>query len=109
MLLPLRVLRPFARLVLAVFLALDHAAVARQKTLLLQKRAQGRLKISQGSADAVAHGSGLTGEPAALNGAPDIELTESIGRHERLVDQHTQHRPRKVDRAFAAVNIDFAA
>jgi hypothetical protein len=35
MLLPLRELRPFARLVLPVFLALDDATVARQKALLL--------------------------------------------------------------------------
>src|SRR5207245_11772376 len=102
----LRVLWPFPCLVLAVFLAFDDPAVAGQKTLLLQQRAQPRLVMGQRSADAVAHRTGLTGEPAAFDRAPDIELPQPVGRREGLVDQHAQHRPREIDRAFTAVDVD---
>src|ERR1700730_4742150 len=93
---------------LSVFLAFDDPAVARQKTLLLQQRAQPRLVIGQRPADAVAHRTGLTGEPAAFDRAPDIELPQSVGRRKGLVDQHAQHRSREIDRALAAVDVDFA-
>src|SRR5271165_833537 len=104
----LRELEAAAGLALAVFLALDDAAVARQKALLLHQRPQRRLVIGQRLADAVPHRTGLTGQPAALDRAPNIELTEPVGSHERLVDQHAQHRPCEIDRAFAAVDVDFA-
>src|SRR6516162_5415579 len=54
------------------------------------------------------HSAGLAGEPASLDRAHDIELTEPVGRDKRLIDDHPQHRPREIDRAFAAVDIDFA-
>src|SRR5439155_21452967 len=106
--LALGVLRPAPGLVLAVLLALDDAAVAGQKTLLLQEWAQARLVIGQCPADAVAHRTGLAGQPAAFDGAPDIELAQPVGRGKGLVDQHAQHRPGEIDRAFAAVDVDLA-
>src|SRR3984893_2203076 len=90
----------------AVFFALDDAAVAGQEALALQQRAQARLVAGQRLADAVAPRAGLAGETAALDGAPHIELAEPVGRDERLVDQHPQHRPREIDRALAAVDVD---
>src|SRR5262249_55816027 len=66
------------------------------------------LIIGQRSADAVAYGSGLTRQPAAFDRAPDIELAEPVRRDERLIDDHPQYRPRKINWAFAAVDVDFA-
>src|SRR5690242_7229775 len=100
--LPLRELEAAARLGLAVFLALDDAAVPGQKAAMLQDRAQPRLVEGQGPADAVAHGTGLTRETAAHDGAPDIELAEPIGHDKGLIDQHAQHRTREIDRAVTA-------
>src|SRR5215467_776371 len=54
------------------------------------------------------HSAGLAGEPASLDRAYDIELAEPVGRDKRLIDDHPQHRPREINRAFAAVDIDFA-
>src|SRR5215469_12201810 len=84
----LRILRPAPSLVLAVLLPLDDAAVSGQKPLLLQERAQSGLIIGQGPADAVAYGTRLTGETAALDRAPHIKLTEPVRRDERLIDNH---------------------
>src|SRR6266852_3117209 len=54
-----------SRLRLAVFLALDDTAVARQVAARLEYRAQARLVIGQRLADAVAHRAGLARKPAA--------------------------------------------
>src|SRR5207244_11708648 len=71
----------------AVLLALDDAAVAGQKALALQKGAQARLVPGQRLADAVTHRPGLARQTAALDRAPHVELTQPIGRNQRLVDQ----------------------
>src|SRR5271165_1194363 len=60
--LALRELEAAAGLGLAVLLALDDTAVARQEALGLQQRAQARLEIGQRLGDAVADGTGLAGE-----------------------------------------------
>src|SRR5437016_2306146 len=61
-----------SRLRLAVFLALDNAAVARQIAARLEHRAQARLVIGQGFADAVPDRAGLAGEAAAEHRADDV-------------------------------------
>ena len=45
----------------------------------------------------MAHRSRLPGEPAARDRADDVVLALAIGRDQRLLDQHAQHRPRKED------------
>src|SRR5580704_4911732 len=106
--LPLRELEAAAGLGLAVFLALDDAAVAGEEPAMLQRRAQSRLVEHQRPADAVAHRAGLARQPAALDRGPDIELAHPVGDEKRLVDQHAQHRPSEIDRAVAAVDLDLA-
>src|SRR5215468_10812341 len=72
--LALRELEAASRLRLAVLLALDHAAVAGEEAALLQHGPQGRLEMGERAADAVAHGAGLAGEPAADDRADHVVL-----------------------------------
>src|SRR6185312_14977185 len=58
-----------AGLRLAVLLALDHAAVAREEPDRFQHRTQPRLVIDQRAADAVTHRAGLARETADSGGA----------------------------------------
>src|SRR5712692_1424442 len=80
-----------------VFLALDHPRVAGEKAVALEHGPQVRLVIHQRLGDAVAHRSRLAGEPAARDRADDIVLALAIGRDQRLLDQHAQHRPGEED------------
>src|SRR5580698_771674 len=57
--LSLRELEAASRLRAAVLLALDHAAVAGEEAVRLQRDAQRRLILGEGLGDAVAHGAGL--------------------------------------------------
>src|SRR5689334_21197832 len=93
---------------LAVFFALDDAAVAREEALLLERWPQARLVIEQRLGDAMAHRAGLTREATAHHGAVHIELAHAVDDQERLIDQHAQHGPREIDRTVAAVDRDLA-
>src|SRR5216683_8027074 len=62
------------RLGLAVFLALDHAAVAGQEAAALEYAAQLRLEIRERLGEAVAHRAGLAGQSAARYPAYDVIL-----------------------------------
>src|SRR5215470_13282714 len=93
-----------SRLRLAVLLALDHAAVAGEEAALLQHRAQGRLEMGERAADAVPHGAGLAGEPAADDRADHVVLVQPVAHLERLAQQHAQHRPREIDGDVAPVD-----
>src|SRR6185312_7018708 len=94
--LALRELEAAAGLRLAVFLALDDAAVARQEATGLERRTQPRLVIGQRLADAVADRAGLAGEAAADDAAHHVVLAEAIGDDEGLVQEHAQHRSREI-------------
>src|SRR5262245_38860610 len=91
MALPLRELEAAASLDLTVFLALDHATVARQEATLLEHGPQLRLVVGERLGDTVAHGSRLPRETAARDCRHDVELTESVGRLQRLLQKHLQH------------------
>src|SRR5439155_11696457 len=93
----------------AVFLALDHARVAGEKAVALEHGPQVRFVIQQRLGYAVAHRSRLAGEPAARDRADDIVLPLAIGRDQRLLDQHAQHRPREEDLHRLLVHGDAAA
>src|SRR5205807_9895995 len=83
------------RLGLAVLLPLDHARVTRQEPAALERAAQVRLETGERLGDAVAHRAGLPGQSTAGNAADHVILTRAIGRNDRLLDQHAQHRSRK--------------
>ena len=51
----------------AVFFTLDNAAVAGQEAAFAQGRAIGCIILVEGAGDAVAHGAGLAGKPAAAD------------------------------------------
>src|SRR5262249_41830034 len=104
----LRELEAASGLALAVLLALDDAAVARQEALRLQHRPQLRLIVGERLADAVAERASLARKSAARHRADDIVLAEAGGDGERLVEQHAQHRAREIDGAVAAVHRDLA-
>src|SRR5437879_4014568 len=93
-----------SRLRLAVLLALDDTAVARQIAARLEHRAQAGLVIGQRLADAVAHRAGLAREPAADHRADDIVLADTLGDDEGLIHHHAQNRPGEIDRALAPVD-----
>src|SRR6185437_9506571 len=104
----LRELEATSGLGLAVFLALDDAAIARQEALRLERRPQTWLVIEQRLGDAVTHRAGLARETAADHRAVHVELAEAIDDGEGLVDQHAQHGAREIDRAVAAIDRDLA-
>ena len=56
----------------------------------------------------MAHRAGLPGEPAAGNSADDVILACTIGRDDRLLDQHAQHRTREENFDGARVYHDFS-
>src|SRR5215468_8731668 len=85
-----------AGLGLAVLLALDHARVAGEEATALEHRAQVRLVVHQRLGNAVAHRAGLAGQAAARDRAHDVVLAVAIGRRQRLLDQHAQHRASEI-------------
>src|SRR5215470_20054691 len=76
--LPLRELEAAARFGAAVFLALHHARIAREKAAALEHATQFRLVPHQCLGEAVAHGAGLTGQAATGHGAHDVVLSLAI-------------------------------
>src|ERR1700733_6563934 len=66
LLLPLAELEAPTRAFLSVLLALLHARIARQKTILAQRRTQLRIQLRERSSNAHTHRSGLPAYAAAL-------------------------------------------
>src|SRR6266849_361044 len=96
------------RLGAAIFLALDHARVAGEEAALLERAAQVRLEIHQRLGQAVADRAGLARQTAAGDGAGDVVLPAAVGRDQRLLDQHAQHRPREIDLDVPGIDDDLA-
>jgi hypothetical protein len=71
----LRVLRSLAGLLQAVLLALLHPRVAAEVAGLLQRRAVVGFQADEGPGDRQPQRPGLAGDPAAGEGADDVELT----------------------------------
>src|SRR3954470_11275166 len=92
----------------AVFLALDHARVAGEKAALLERPAQIRLEAHQRLGQAVTYRAGLARQSSTGNGAGHVVLAVAVGRDQRLLDQHPQHRPREIDFDVARVDHDLA-
>src|SRR5690606_26666917 len=89
-------LRGAACLVAAVFLALDHAAVAGQEACLFQRGAQARLEVHQRAGNPMAYGARLAGQAAARDEADDVELTDAVGGFKSLVDDEALGAARKI-------------
>src|ERR1700730_17100041 len=106
--LPLRELEASARFGLAVFLALDHARVAGDEAAALENGAQLGFVADQRLGYAVAHRAGLTRKSAARHRADYVILSLAVGGDQRLLDQHAQHRPGKIDFHRAFVDEDLA-
>src|SRR5947209_6080184 len=64
---------------LAVFLALDHAAVAGEEAAVLEHAAQLGLEIRERLGQAVAHRAGLAGQAAARHPADHVVLAVAVG------------------------------
>src|SRR3546814_5592805 len=101
-----RELEAAAGLGLAVFLALDDAAVAGEEAGALDGGTQRRLVAGQRLADAVLDRAGLAGEAAAADRRDDVILAAALGDVEQLVDDEAQRRAREIDRLVAAVDDD---
>src|SRR5690606_17574045 len=97
-----------AGLRLAVLLSLDRAAVAGQQPALLQHAAQLRHVIGARLGNAMTHRASLAGQPAAGNLNVHVVLAVAVGRHDRLLQHHLQHRPREIGRKFLVVDGDLA-
>src|SRR5690606_1342377 len=93
----------------AVLLALDHAAVAGEKAAALQNAAQLGLVMGERLGDAVAHGAGLTREPATGYGGDHVVLAVAVGGDDGLLQDHLEHRAGEVSDKFLAVDGDLAA
>src|ERR1700691_6011435 len=107
--LPLGVLRPLARLVTPVLLALDLARIARQHPALAQRRPQRLGRSDQRARNSVTHRVGLRRDSAALDAHQHVVLPDGFGRLERLEDPHARGRAREVILERALVNRDRAA
>src|ERR1044072_9731095 len=73
-----------AGLGLAVLLTLDHAAVAGQEAVRLQRLAQARLIVGERLGDGVTHRAGLAGKARALDSGDDVELAKAAGDDHQL-------------------------
>lgn len=69
-----------------VLLALFHTRVAGEKPGLFEDGAHLFAVLEQRTGDAVADGTGLTGNAAARDGTHDVELAEGVCKVERLAD-----------------------
>ena len=54
------------------------------------------------------HRAGLAGQTAAGDGADDVVLAGAVGRDQRLLDHHAQHRTGEIDFDLAGVDDDLA-
>src|SRR3546814_7799569 len=88
--LTLRELEAAAGLRLAVFLALDRAAVAGQEAGRLDRAAQRGLEAGQRLRDAVQHRTRLARQAAALAGRDDVVAADPVGQAERLDRKSTR-------------------
>src|SRR5271154_6046782 len=77
-------LEALARALLAVFLALFHARIAREKTVGAQRGAKLRVVARDGARKTHANRSGLPADATAVGGAHHIDLVGQAGELERL-------------------------
>src|SRR5688572_14579628 len=82
-LLPLRELLAFARLVKADLLSLDFARIARHQPRLGKYRLERRVELDQGAREAMANRAGLSELAAAVNIDLDIHAVEVVGQRQR--------------------------
>src|SRR5580698_8197359 len=86
--LPLGVLRSLAGLLEAVLLRLLLACVAGQEARALQDGPVLGVHLAQAAGNAQAHGAGLSGDAATVNGGVDVVGLVGVGEAQRLGHQH---------------------
>src|SRR3954464_1272245 len=106
--LALRELEASAGFLLAVLFPLDDTRVAGEEALALQRRPQIRLVIGERLGEAVTHRPRLAGEPAAGDRDGEIVLPMALRDCERLLQDHAQHGPGKIDLDGLRVDDDLA-
>src|SRR5947209_4055724 len=106
--LALRELEASTGFLLAVFLALDHARVAGEEALALQRRPEIRLVIGERLGEAVTHRAGLSREATAGNRHGEIVLAMPLRDGERLLQDHPQHGTGEIDLDRFRVDDDLA-
>src|SRR5262245_40476470 len=103
--LALRELEAAARLGPAVLLTLDYARVAGQEAAALERAAQIGLVGNQRLGEAVTDRARLPRQPATRHGADNVVLAVAVGRDQRLLDQHPQHRTGEIHLECAGVDL----
>src|SRR5882672_2945608 len=86
--LALRILGSAAGLAAADLLAFDLARVTRDETGLAQRSAQRLVVLDERARDAVANGTGLSGDAAAGDDDGNVELVAELRHVERLAHDH---------------------
>src|SRR5208282_5923025 len=103
-----RVLEPFARARLAVFLALFHARIAREQALGLERATQRGIGPNQRPGNPMPHRAGLSVRAAAGDIDARVEFFRHAGEGQRLRRRRAQGLERKIIFKWPAVHGDFA-
>src|SRR5262249_32679628 len=102
-------LEALAGALLPVLLALLHARIAREKTVLAQRRAQLEIEARNGARQSHAYGPGLTASAATVRGDDHIHLIGQVGELERFGGVVLPGVVRKVGIHLAAVDRKLAS
>src|SRR5450432_2906622 len=101
-------LEALACALLSVLLALLHARIAGEKSILAQRGAQFGVEHRNGAGQAHAYGSGLSTDAAAFGGDHHVHLIMQIGELERLGGVVLPRKIREILFGGAAVYGEFA-
>src|SRR5262245_3513392 len=88
--LPLAVLELLASARLTVLLPFTCAGITCEQACLLERQAQLVVEACDRTRQPMAHGTGLTGRAAPLDGDEDVELADGVRDRERLRDDHPE-------------------
>src|SRR5208282_4748033 len=102
--LSLRKLEAFPRALLPVLLAFLHTGIARQKSVLPQRRPQLRVILRDRSRQSHPHRSGLPANPAAMRGHLHVHLVSQVRELQRLDRIMLPRMIRKIIRHLAPID-----
>src|SRR4051812_11719740 len=103
--LPLAELELLSCLRTSRLLALDRTRIAREQTEIAKLPAMPFIHLHQRTSDGKAQRASLPAHSTALEVRLDVELAESIGGNERLLDLRHEHRTREVIAQRAAIDV----
>src|SRR5215475_11693369 len=107
--LPLGILELLPGSGLPILLAFPHAGITREQAGLLEHLAEVLVELHERPGQAVSHGAGLPGGPAAADGGEHVELPQSVLDLERLGDNHAERFAGKVVLEGATIDDDAPA